>query len=123
MTDWIEHDGGPQPVGDDVWVEVQWATLEGGYPSRVPDEMEEASEIPWEGHKPRYRILNQHLIDAARLEGIRLGLEAAARDAEMYVEACRNEGGGLAMMAFACHADDIRALDPETIAKEAQRDF
>ena len=22
MTDWIEHDGGPQPVDDDVWVEI-----------------------------------------------------------------------------------------------------
>ena len=62
----------------------------------------------------------QSFIDAARLEGIRLGLEAAARDAEMYVEACRYEDDDVAMTAFACHADDIRALDPETIAREAQ---
>ena len=119
MTNWIEHDGGPQPVGDDVWVEIVWPNPEGRYLS-FGDEIEQASEIPWEGHKFRFRILNQHLIDAARLEGIRLGLEAAAKDAEMYVEACRNEGVGLAMMAFACHADDIRNLDPETIAREAQ---
>ena len=118
MTDWREHDGGPQPVGDDVWVEAQWP-FAGAHFSEEPDEMEQASELPWEGNKLRYRILNQHLIDAkqaeidalqhevmwlhnaleqteeavvygytllddmddeidaARLEGIRLGLEAA----------------------------------------------
>lgn len=45
-------------------------------------------------------IINQHLIDAARLEGIRLGLEAAAREAEI---------------------GDICLLDPATIAKEADQ--
>ena len=60
-----------------------------------------------------------NLLHAAIRRGIELGLEAAARDAEMYVEACRYEGDDVAMMAFACHADDIRALDPDTIAREA----
>ena len=70
MTDWIEHDGGPQPVADDVWVSLH---VSDGYT------MSWISQgVPWQKQR-RYRILNQHLIDAARLEGIRLGLEAAAR--------------------------------------------
>ncbi|MCA6228490.1 MAG: hypothetical protein IM665_06125 [Phenylobacterium sp.] len=128
MTNWIEHNGGPQPVADDVWVEIVWPNPEGRYLS-FGDEIEAASEIPWEGNKPRYRILNQHLIDAkqaeidalrddletwqsvfphvmperlksdqqlaeedvaakidaARLEGIRLGLEAADKAIEALV--------------------------------------
>jgi hypothetical protein len=63
-----------------------------------------------------------NLLHAAIRRGIELGLEAAARDAEMYVEACRYEGDDVAMMAFACHADDIRALNPDTIAREAVLD-
>ncbi|MCA6255096.1 MAG: hypothetical protein IM665_08560 [Phenylobacterium sp.] len=131
MTDWIEHNGGPQPVGDDVWVEVQWATLEGGYPSRDPDEFDAASEIPWGGHKKRYRILNQHLIDAALKRGIELGLEAAEQAAlkaentlenewragdksDSHLEG-RSDGMGEA-------ADIIRNLNPETIAKEAHHE-
>jgi hypothetical protein len=69
MTDWIEHDGGPQPVDDDAWVEAQWP-FAGGYLSGEPDEMEQASELPWEGWELRYRILNQPLIDAALKRGI-----------------------------------------------------
>ena len=112
MSDWIKHDGGPQPVADDVWVE----RLDGGFGL--------AGFMPsWNWSKSTsYRILNQHLIDAAMRRGIELGLEAAARDAEMYVEARRYEGDDVAMMAFACHADDIRALDPDTIAREAVLD-
>jgi len=48
--------------------------------------------------------INQHLIDAARLEGIRLGLEAAAE-----------EVSSLASL------EEIRVLDPATIAKETAR--
>ena len=92
MSDWIEHDGGPQPVADDVWVEL-WSTAEG-----------------------LWSILNQHLIDAARLEGIRLGLEAATREADVGVD--DPHIGGFARL-IAAH---IRDLDPETIAKEANRD-
>ena len=120
MTDWIEHNGGPQPVGDDVWVIVEWANLEGRYTSKTSKEMGEAGEIlPWEGHKLRYRILNDHLIDAARLEGIRLGLDAAV---VLYADKCRVSGRFKVAMSFVTHAEDILALNPETIAKEAQRD-
>jgi hypothetical protein len=116
VSDWIEHNGGPQPVDDDAWVEAQWP-FAGGYLSGEPDEMEQASELPWEGWELRYRILNQHLIDAARLEGIRLGLEAADKAIEaLYVEcpatAWRNALEDASM--------DVRNLKPETIAREAQ---
>jgi hypothetical protein len=71
MTDWIEHPGGPQPVADDVSLYVwhPWGYFQSA-----------AAGVDWSG-KQRFRIINQHLIDAARLEGIRLGLEAAARAA------------------------------------------
>ena len=46
----------------------------------------------------------QSFIDAARLEGIRLGLEAAAAKVSYWHDA----------------GQAIRALDPETIAREAQ---
>ena len=67
MTEWIEHPGGPQPVADDVSLYVwhPWGYFQSA-----------AGGVNWSG-KQRFRILNQHLIDAARLEGIRLGLEAA----------------------------------------------
>jgi len=112
VSDWIEHDGGPQPVADDVWVEVIWPTSEGLYLATCRDEIETADEIPWEG-KQRYRVLNQHLIDAARLEGIRLGLEAAARDVW--------HTGWHSRPSLAETAEAIRLLDPETIAKEADQ--
>jgi hypothetical protein len=99
MTDWIEHNGGPQPVADDVWVEVSQLYQ--------ADDRDLARWIAWD-YKLRYRILNQHLIDAARREGIRLGLEAAKRAIEPLYEP---------------QADDIlQALNPKTIAKEAQHD-
>ena len=99
MTDWIEHNGGPQPVDDDVWVDINsnlgaLRGLAGWFP------------LSWE-ERGRYRILNQHLIDAARLEGIRLGLEAAKRHAEACVAF---QSGRLVA---------IPPLDPETIAREA----
>jgi len=83
VTDWIEHDGGPQPGagicgGRDVEVMIRlvpdpeardgWAT--------TADNLRKGDF---------YRILNQHLIDAARLEGIRLGLEAADKAIEALV--------------------------------------
>ena len=100
MTAWIEHDAGPQPVADDVWVQI--------------DGIDEcpANEAIWAGSFP-YRILNQHLIDAARLEGIRLGLEAAAREGANWF-------GSLSYGAQEILAN-IRALDPETSAKETAR--
>ena len=109
MTDWIKHDGGPQPVADDVWVEVfkrkrpPWAEFHDG----------PASEEDWPSVS-KYRILNQHLIDAARLEGIRLGLEAAARDVW--------HTGWHSRPSLAETTDAIRLLDPATIAREAVLD-
>jgi len=102
MTDWIEHDGGPQPVADDVWVELQGI--------HDPDPLWHAEALQWERGQFLYRILNQHLIDAARLEGIRLGLEAAAREAVDWAVMPANFDGA------------IRALDPATIAREAVLD-
>ena len=98
MTDWIKHDGGPQPVADDVWVEAKQNDKE--RPTYIC-----SGRL---GHWPRitgYRILNQHLIDAARLEGIRDGLEAAAEitDHDWPDPNCA-----------------IRRLDPEDIARKAK---
>ena len=107
MSDWIEHDGGPQPVADDVW--VQWLDYD-----EDPDGADvcPAQHVRWTT-KGFYRILNQHLIDAARLEGIRLGLEAAARDVW--------HTGWHSRPSLAETAEAIRLLDPETIAKEADQ--
>ena len=101
MSDWIEHDGGPQPVADDVW--VQWLDYD-----EDPDGADvcPAQHVRWTT-KGFYRILNQHLIDAARLEGIRLGLEAAAREAKIH-----------SWTVF----QTIRRLDPATLAREAVLD-
>jgi hypothetical protein len=99
VTDWIEHDGGPQPVADDVWVELQGL--------HDPDPLWHAEAIRWEGRPFLYRVLNQHLIDAARLEGIRLGLEAAATAIDRECPEVPTE--------------IIGDLDPETIAKEADQ--
>ena len=104
MTDWIEHDGGPQPVADDVWVYVI-DPIEGHFQST-------AAGVDWPGAR-HYFVLNQHLIDAARLEGIRLGLEAAAQRADLEWSDPEAE------RATNSVASTIRALDPETIAKEA----
>jgi hypothetical protein len=101
VSDWIEHDGGPQPVADDVWVER-------------PDSSRRIGPAHWFDWtvKGQYPIVNQHLINAARLEGIRLGLEAAARAVDFGREISNWQTGG----------DDIRALDPATIAREAVLD-
>ena len=105
MSDWIEHNGGPQPVADDVWVEVQYAVTRLAAPAEAQD---------WSRPRP-YRIINQHLIDAARLEGIRLGLEAAAQRAGLEWSDPEAE------RATNIVASTIRALDPATIAKEADQ--
>jgi len=108
MTDWIEHNGGPQPVADDVWVEFQ---------NSVTRFWRVAGTISWS--RPRkYRILNQNLIDAARLEGIRLGLEAA----HMAIGKKLNDTTPLEVAATIMLAENtIVDLDPETIAKETAR--
>jgi hypothetical protein len=103
MTDWIEHDGGPQPVADDVWVERPNSSRRIG-PSHWFD---------WD--ECQYRIINEHLIDAARLEGIRLGLEAAAKEADIDWHDPQSRSQARMTVAH------IRDLDPETIAKEADQ--
>ena len=108
MTDWIEHDGGPQPVAGDVWVEVSQLYQ--------ADDRDLARWIAWD-YKLRYRILNQHLIDAARLEGIRLGLEAADKAIEALVSTGDlhiEEETALEEASIA-----ICTLNSEAIAKEA----
>jgi hypothetical protein len=146
MTDWIKHDGGPQSVADDVWVEV--APFTGGQAEVLRTGFDRNL---WR-NKLFFRILNQHLIDAkqaeidalredlaiwdsvfpdllpdrlksdkqlaeedvaakidaARLEGIRLGLEAAAKVVDAEIEDWASESEKLAA---------IRDLDPETIAR------
>ena len=61
-------------------------------------------------------MTNEHLIDAARLEGIRLGLEAAAKSALLHSHA---EPFDLKYIDAVWSS--IRDLDPATIAKEAGR--
>lgn len=114
MTNWIEHNGGPQPVADDVEVQVSYRRM-----SSPCKQVGSARFRNWK-HRPEkpnddiihYRILNQHLIDAARLEGIRLGLEAAAEKATEWQ-----------IRPSTRFVDDvIRNLNPETIAREAVLD-
>jgi hypothetical protein len=109
VSDWIKHDGGPQPVADDVWV----GRLDGGFGL--------AGFMPsWNWSKSTsYRILNQHLIDAARIEGIRLGLEAANKAIEALVST-----GDLHIeeeMALEEASIAICTLNSEAIAKETAR--
>ena len=118
MTDWIEHNGGPQPVDDDVWVGIvtppllDWWDIE-----TMP-----AKEVGW-GQEFEWSILNQHLIDAARLEGIRLGLEAAGKEIVERQELASNcPDGGSEYLRTDHMLADLRALNPETIAKEAVLD-
>ena len=134
MTDWIKHDGGPQPVADDVEIEVSYRRM------LSPCKQVGAARFRNWKHNPekpkgdiiRYRILNQHLIDAARKEGLQKGLEAfdEARlavegDIQKLCDAARLEGIRLGLEAAGAHlteggwVPEIRALDPETIAREA----
>jgi hypothetical protein len=108
MTDWIEHDGGPQPVADDVWVEVVEIVEHAEFYYQC-----ESQYANWP-HVRHIHVLNQHLIDAARLEGIRLGLKAAARDVW--------HTGWHSRPSLAETAEGIRLLDPATIAREAVLD-
>jgi len=104
VTDWHEHNGGPQPVGDDVWVGAIVALPE--LHNLITHQAREASFLDWPNVLAS-RILNQHLIDAARLEGIRLGLEAAASVIDHD---------------WPDPNSPIRNLDPATIVREATLD-
>jgi hypothetical protein len=103
-----------------VWVEVRQLYQ--------ADDRDLATWIAWD-YKLRYRILNQHLIDAARREGIRLGLEAAEQAVLKAENTLENEWragdksnshleGRSNGMGEA--ADIIRNINPEPIAREAQ---
>lgn len=112
MTDWIEHNGGPQPVADDVWVERK----DGHYET----ECAPAGAFEWVGEEFKFHILNQHLIDAALKRGIRLGLEAANKAVEALVSA-----GDLPIEEESALEDAtlaIRDINPDTIAREAVLD-
>ena len=105
---WIEHDGGPQPVREDVWVEIECDPL-----AYSKSGVQEAGLIEWCG-VTKWRVLNQDEIDAARLEGIRLGLEAA----DSAIKALYDEREFSVFRARKA----VRDLHPDTIAKEADRD-
>jgi len=111
MTDWIKHDTDLAEQAYQQWVD------EGMQGDDVIGVGEIAARLA--------REANQNLIDAARLEGIWLGLEAAAGAADdgadywrsahkdgRYLEG-RTDGLGEAAVI-------IRNLDPETIAREAK---
>lgn len=113
MTDWIGHTGGPQPVADDVWICID----------AMPEEMEEVGagyvRLPkqvgsWK-HVTGFFVINQHLIDAARLEGIRLGLEAAMKI--VWKDARWMGSDGPRIGEKLCLT--LRNLNPVTIAREA----
>lgn len=157
MTDWIEHNGGPRPVANGTWVRrlrrPDWRkspVLGAAVPAGPYDR-------GW-GSVIEYQVLNQHLIDAkqaevvalqrevlrldekleakhaeidaARLEGIRLGLEAAVtacldrREVFLSPEYATDQPLSSLQERFACDrcVEGIRAIDPATIAKEANRD-
>jgi hypothetical protein len=107
MTDWIEHDGGPQPVAGDVEVEVLYRRMESPCKQVGPARFRNWKHRPEKANNDiiSYRILNQPLIDAALKRGIELGLEAAAEVADHD---------------WPDPNSPIRRLDPETIAREAK---
>lgn len=115
-NDWIEHDGGPQPVADDVWICVD----------AMPEEMEEVgagyARLPkqvgsWK-HVTGFFVLNQHLIDAALKRGIELGLEASNKAiGALYANDVTDR-----QMALEDASMAVCALNPEAIAREAVLD-
>ena len=110
MSDWIEHSGGPQPVDDETWVQV-WRKYFGH--DRSPSM---AAGFDWPDSVRRFRILNQHLIDAARLEGIRLGLEAAMKIVWKDARWMGSDGPRIGEKLWLT----LRDLNPDTIAREAR---
>ncbi|MFN8992839.1 MAG: hypothetical protein ACK5X3_04105 [Pseudomonadota bacterium] len=63
-------------------------------------------------------MTNEHLIDAARLEGIRLGLEAAMKIVWKDTRWMGSEGPRIGEKLWLT----LRNLTPETIAREAVMD-
>jgi len=91
----------PEPVDPDVLAFREWKDRL--FPEGTLGEPGDLMEC---AYRAGAREANQHLIDAARLEGIRLGLEAAAKAADAYDDLA---------------AKAIQRIDPETIAKETAR--
>ena len=116
-NDWIKHDGGPRPVANGTWVRRFYRNYP-GEPFRSGPQLTGPHDN-WKDVR-EYEVLNQHLIDAARKEGIRLGLEAANKAVEALVGAGDlhiEEESALEEASIA-----IRALNPDTIAREAVLD-
>jgi hypothetical protein len=119
MTDWPDrlkwtaHDGGPQPVPDDVFVAVVHGRITrksmGGETVILP-----AGDADWlrDEHSPvrEFAIINQHLIDAARVEGVVAGLNAVSNTLHEH----ENHWDVREAIELLC---SVR-LDPETIAKD-----
>ena len=133
MTDWIEHNGGPQPFPNNTVIEAAFIgqnTPDGFFGLGLLGNMEGAisTGTTFQGvltfiedvhlnDTYYYKTVNQHLIDAARLEGIRLGLEAAATAALLQ---SHSEPFDLKYIDAVWSV--IRALNPDTIARETQHD-
>ena len=98
MTDWIKHDTDLAEQAYQQWVD------EGMQGHDVIGVGEIAARLA--------REAIQHLIDAARLEGIRLGLEAASGEGTKWFGSLSYDAQGILA--------NIQALDPETIARKAQ---
>ena len=144
MSDWIEHNGGPQPVADDVWVEID----EG----HIDHDCGAARLFDWNREEWfRWNVINQHLIDAkqAEIDALRDDLETwqsvfphvmpdrlksdqqlADEDVAAKIDAARLEGIRLGLeaaekynrRAFDFIVDALRNTNPETIAREAVLD-
>jgi len=149
VIDWIKHNGGPQPVDDDVWVEVLYPGAAEMRVRRAGDRM----SLVWKNHKFKWSILNQHLIDAkqAEIDALQDDLETwqsvfphvmpdrlksdqqvADEDVAAKIDAARIEGIRLGLEAAeeADYLDEAvgdalrrarRRLLAETIAKEADQ--
>ena len=110
MTEWHEHNGGPQPVADDVWVET--GQLYNGTHRNL------AGWIRWD-RKTLFRIINQHLIDAALKRGIELGLEAAMKIVWKDTRWMGADGPGIGEKLCLT----LRNLNHDTIANEARSEL
>ena len=133
VNSWINRDRVVWPEADLTGADLRWADLIDAKQA-VIDELRDDLET-WQSVFPH--VMPERLksdqqlaeedvaakIDAARLEGIRLGLEAAGRAVcgqEIKSATKTGEYHGPGRFAGLAEATDlIRTLDPETIAREA----
>ncbi len=80
MTDWIEHDGGPQPVADDVFVQR----------SNSRRSIGPAHWFDWT-MKGQFRIINQHLIEKEGSIAAQRGYLQGLRSAKLAAMAVTKE--------------------------------